>query len=121
MRLDLFLKLSRLCPRRSLAQQLCDAGFVSLNGRPAKSAHAVNPGDEIIIRRRDHQTTARVTLVPATNNVAKRDAKLLVEIVNETELEPDNWVLSAKDASARSQDQDPHNNRSPALPDGLRK
>src|SRR5882762_8503087 len=41
-RLDVFLKLSRLCPRRTLAQELCDAGFVLLNGRPAKSAHAVN-------------------------------------------------------------------------------
>ncbi len=83
MRLDLFLKLSRLCPRRSLAQELCDAGFVLLNGRPAKSAHAVKAGDEISIRRRDRQVVARVLKEPPTRNVARRDADQLVEIVSE--------------------------------------
>ena len=97
MRLDLFLKLSRLCPRRSIAQTLCDAGFVLLNGRAAKSAHNVKAGDEIILRRRDRQTTARVLVVPTTHNVARRDAKLLVEIVNETELGTDDWGLSQSD------------------------
>ncbi len=83
MRLDVFLKLSRLCPRRTLAQELCDAGFVLLNGRPAKSAHAVNAGDEINIRRRDREIVARVLLVPAIRNVSKDDASQLVEIVSE--------------------------------------
>jgi ribosomal 50S subunit-recycling heat shock protein len=36
MRLDLFLKASRICPRRTIAQKLCDAGLVLLNGAPAK-------------------------------------------------------------------------------------
>jgi ribosomal 50S subunit-recycling heat shock protein len=82
-RLDLFLKLSRLCPRRAVAQQLCDAGFVLLNGRPAKSAHAVKAGDEITIRRRDHEVTARVLGVPAAGSVSRREAGQLVEVIND--------------------------------------
>ena len=86
MRLDLFLKLSRLCPRRSVAQQLCDAGFVLLNGRAAKSAHPVKPGDEITVRRRDHEMVVRVVSVPASRSVSRRDAGSLVEIISEREL-----------------------------------
>ena len=86
MRLDLFLKLTRLCPRRTVAQQLCDAGFVLLNSRPAKSSHAVKPNDEITIRRRDREVTARVLSVPATRNVSRREANDLVEVLSEREL-----------------------------------
>jgi ribosomal 50S subunit-recycling heat shock protein len=86
-RLDVFLKLSRLCPRRSLAQELCDAGFVLLNGRPAKSAHAVKEGDTIKIRIRDRETVARVLKTPATRSVSRPDAGRLVEIVGEKPLE----------------------------------
>jgi ribosomal 50S subunit-recycling heat shock protein len=86
MRLDLFLKLSRLCPRRTVAQKLCDAGFVLLNGRPAKPAHEVHAGDEIIIRTTSSEVVARVTSVPASRNVSRRDAKSLVEIVSKSEL-----------------------------------
>ena len=89
MRLDLFLKLSRLCPRRSLAQQLCDAGFVLLNGRPAKPAHPVKPGDRITVRRQDRETVVRVLTVPAGRSVARRDANSLVETINERELQSD--------------------------------
>ena len=48
MRIDLFLKLSRLCQRRTVAQELCDAGLVKLNGHPVKSAHSIKPGDIIV-------------------------------------------------------------------------
>lgn len=89
MRLDLFLKLSRLCPRRSIAQKLCDAGFVLLNGRQAKSAHAVKVGDEITIRKPNEETLARVLIVPTTQNVSRRDASSLVEILSKTERNPE--------------------------------
>ena len=89
MRLDLFLKLTRLCPRRSVAQQLCDAGFVFLNGRPAKSSHAIKPTDEIVIRRRDRETTVRVLSVPAVRNVPRREANSLIEVIAERELKQD--------------------------------
>jgi len=87
--LDLYLKLTRLCPRRSVAQQLCDAGFVFLNGRPAKSSHAVKPADEIVIRRREHETTVRVINVPVVRNVPRREASSLIEVISERELEQD--------------------------------
>jgi len=86
-RLDIFLKISRLCPRRAVAQQLCDAGFVLLNGRRAKSAHVVKMGDEIVLRRRDRETVARVVSVPTSSNVSRRDARQLIEIVSERQLE----------------------------------
>lgn len=89
MRLDLFLKLTRLCPRRSVAQQLCDAGIVFLNGRPAKSSHAVKPADEIVIRRREHEITVRVLSVPAVRNIPRREASSLIEVISERELEQD--------------------------------
>jgi len=89
MRLDLFLKLSRLCPRRTLAQKLCDAGFVLLNDRPAKSGHAVKTGDKITIRSPSAETVSRVLKVPASNNVSRADARLLVEIVSKRELKSD--------------------------------
>jgi ribosomal 50S subunit-recycling heat shock protein len=82
MRLDLFLKLSRLCPRRTVAQKLCDAGIVLLNGRVAKPAHEVKAGDEITIRRADRETVARVLAIPPTRNFARRDAGKLIDIVS---------------------------------------
>ena len=84
MRLDLFLKLSRLCPRRTVAQKLCDAGIVLLNGRVSKSAHEVKAGDEITIRKANEKIVARVLNVPASHNVSRRDANLLIEIVRRT-------------------------------------
>ena len=89
MRLDLFLKLTRLCPRRSVAQQLCDAGLVLLNGRAAKPSHAVRPADEIVIRRRDHEIIVRVLSVPAVRNIPRREASSLIEVISERELEQD--------------------------------
>jgi ribosomal 50S subunit-recycling heat shock protein len=87
MRLDLFLKLSRLCPRRTLAQQLCDAGLVLLNDRPAKSAHNVKTGDAIAVKRRDRETIVRVLKVPDKPNVSRQDAKELIEVVSDEKFE----------------------------------
>jgi ribosomal 50S subunit-recycling heat shock protein len=87
MRLDVFLKLSRLCPRRTTAQKLCEAGFVLLNARVAKSAHEVHPGDEITIRTTTSEIIARIISVPGSRNVSRRDAKSLVELVSEKELD----------------------------------
>jgi ribosomal 50S subunit-recycling heat shock protein len=88
MRLDLFLKLSRVCPRRSIAQKLCDAGLVLLNGRSAKPAHVVKVGDIIEVRRPDHETELRVLTVPDARNVSKRDSKDLIEVIAEKRFEP---------------------------------
>ena len=45
MRLDKFLKVSRLIKRRTVANEACDAGRVTINGKPAKASAAVKEGD----------------------------------------------------------------------------
>jgi len=89
MRLDLFLKAGRLCPRRSVAQRICEAGRVSINGSPAKSSHTVKPGDEIIVRSRNKLTNVRVVSLPTTRQTSRHDASTLVEVLNEESLESD--------------------------------
>ena len=49
MRLDKFLKVSRLIKRRTVANEACDAGRVMVNGKPAKASTNVKVGDEIEI------------------------------------------------------------------------
>jgi ribosomal 50S subunit-recycling heat shock protein len=82
MRLDLYLKASRLCPRRSIAQKLCDAGLVSVNNQRAKSAHAVKTGDEITIRIKDRLTTVRVIALPTTKSISKTEAARLYQVID---------------------------------------
>ena len=84
MRLDLFLKASRLVSRRTVAQQLCDAGLVSVNGVTAKSSRAVQAREEITLRRRNHLLTVRVLNLPAARQTSKRDASSLYEILSDT-------------------------------------
>jgi ribosomal 50S subunit-recycling heat shock protein len=88
MRLDLFLKASRLCPRRTIAQKLCDAGLVSLNGAASKSAHLVRPGDEITLRRRDQLVRIRVLALPASNQASREQAGALYESLSSELIEP---------------------------------
>lgn len=86
MRLDLFLKASRLCQRRTVAQKLCEAGLVLINAKPAKSAHTVKPGDEITIRRRDRIAKVRVLSLPAVRQTSRKDAIALFELLSEESL-----------------------------------
>lgn len=83
MRLDLFLKASRLCSRRAIAQKICEAGRVFINGSSAKSSHGVKAGDEILIKRHDKLITVRVLSVPAARQTSRKDARALYEIVSE--------------------------------------
>lgn len=86
MRLDLFLKASRLCPRRTLAQALCEAGAVKVNNAPAKSARTVQAGDEIKLRRRNRLLTVRVLKVPAARQTSRSEASTLYEILSDETL-----------------------------------
>ena len=86
MRLDLFLKASRICPRRTVGQQLCDAGQVTVNGLPAKSAHQIKVGDEIVVRRRDKATTLRVLSTPEQRQTSKQHSRELYELTKEETL-----------------------------------
>lgn len=83
MRLDLFLKASRLIVRRTLAQEICDAGLIRINGAAAKSSREVKQGDEIEIKRHNRLTRVRVLLVPEKKQVSKHDAANLYQIVSE--------------------------------------
>jgi ribosomal 50S subunit-recycling heat shock protein len=87
MRLDLFLKASRICPRRTVAQELCDKGLVLVNGVKGKSSHTVKVGDEVTVRRRDKQTVIKVTSLPDTRQVSKKEAGALYELLSEDTLE----------------------------------
>jgi ribosome-associated heat shock protein Hsp15 len=86
MRLDLFLKSSRICPRRTVAQVLCDAGLVSLNGVAVKPSHSVKAGDEIVLRKKNKVTTLKVLDVPTQRQTSKEDARRLVEVIGEYEV-----------------------------------
>lgn len=66
MRLDLFLKLTRLVKRRSLARELCDQGRAQVNGQPAKPAKEVKPGDRIRISYSSRTIELNVLALPTT-------------------------------------------------------
>jgi ribosome-associated heat shock protein Hsp15 len=83
MRLDLFLKVSRLCLRRSVAQEMCDAGVVLVNGIAAKSAKELHVADRIEIRRRGHILTVLVNSIPVSKQVARANAPSLYTIVED--------------------------------------
>jgi ribosomal 50S subunit-recycling heat shock protein len=81
MRLDKFLKVSRLVKRRTLAKEICDRGRVEVNGRPAKSGHAVKVGDELTLHFGQKNLVVRVTEV--ADNVSKENADKLYEVIRE--------------------------------------
>jgi ribosomal 50S subunit-recycling heat shock protein len=83
MRLDLFLKSSRLIQRRTLAQEFCDAGLISVNGATAKSSKDIQAGDEIVIKRRNRITTVRVNAIPQSKQIAKSQAGELFEVLKD--------------------------------------
>jgi ribosomal 50S subunit-recycling heat shock protein len=83
MRLDQYLRASRLVPRRTVAQELCEAGAVFVNGAPARSSRAVREGDELTIRRRERAFTVRVLSLPQTKQVSRADAHALYEVISD--------------------------------------
>ncbi|MDT5061811.1 MAG: hypothetical protein QOH63_2270 [Acidobacteriota bacterium] len=72
-----------------MAQALCDAGLVSVNGAPAKSSRAVRVRDEISLRRRNHLLNVRVLTLPATRQTSRSDASSLYEILSDVILTED--------------------------------
>ena len=80
MRLDLFLKWSRVILRRSLAKETCDAGRVVVNGQEAKAGREVQVGDTVSIRLPRRQLTFRIRSIPA-HAPGKEAAREMIEIV----------------------------------------
>ena len=72
MRLDKYLKVSRLIKRRSVANDACDGERVSVNGRQVKASYQVKVGDVIEIAF--GQRTLKVEVTAVTENVTKADA-----------------------------------------------
>jgi ribosomal 50S subunit-recycling heat shock protein len=93
MRLDQFLRASRLVVRRTLAQELCEAGAVLVNDVTARSSRAVRVGDEITVRRRERILTARVLALPDSRNVSKSQASTLYEIIKDERPDEDPHAL----------------------------
>lgn len=73
MRLDKYLKVSRLIKRRTLANEVADAGRVLVNGKPAKASYAVKVGDEIEITFGNRPVKVRVLSIaePKGKDVAR--------------------------------------------------
>lgn len=83
MRLDIFLKLSRLIPRRPLAKKFAAAGLIEVNGINAKASRVVSEGDTIKITRHDRIKTVKVLKVPKGKQVSKKEAGGLYEVESE--------------------------------------
>lgn len=79
MRLDKFLKVSRLIKRRTVANEACDAGRVSINGKSAKASAKVKAGDviEIVFGTK----TVKVRVLNVAETVKKEEAKELFEYI----------------------------------------
>lgn len=79
MRLDKYLKISRIIKRRTVANEVCDAKHVTVNGKIARASYDVKVGDVIEISMGQNVTRARVLNVADT--VRKEDAAAMYEIL----------------------------------------
>ena len=79
MRLDKYLKVSRLIKRRTVANEACDAGKVLVNGKPARASYEVKVDDVITLTLGARQLQAQVVSIQET--VAKNDATMLYRVL----------------------------------------
>lgn len=79
MRLDKYLKVSRIIKRRTVANDACDTSHVSVNGRPAKASYDVKENDIITITFGERTLTVRVLSIK--EHVMKADAASMYEVV----------------------------------------
>jgi ribosomal 50S subunit-recycling heat shock protein len=75
MRLDKYLKVSRLIKRRTVANEACDNGRISVNGRVVKASYEVKVGDRLEISMGPR--TVAVEVVQVADNVRKDDAGMM--------------------------------------------
>ena len=79
MRLDKYLKVSRIIKRRTVANDACDAAHVTVNGRPAKASYDVKEGD--VIEVSFGQRALKVKVLDIREHTAKADAASLYEVI----------------------------------------
>ena len=84
MRLDKFLKVSRLIKRRTIANKVSDQGRIYVNGTIAKPAKQLKEGDIITIVQAQSEVKVKILRVP-NNNVSVQEASTLYEVLSETE------------------------------------
>ena len=77
MRLDKYLKVSRLIKRRTIANDACDAGRVMVNDKVVKASYDVKPGDVIEISFGNKSVKVKVTMI--ADSTKKEDAKEMFE------------------------------------------
>ncbi|RCW16599.1 hypothetical protein CAC02_07700 [Streptococcus gallolyticus] len=87
MRLDKYLKVSRIIKRRPVAKEVADKGRIKVNGILAKSSTDLKINDEIEIRFGNKLLTVRV--LEMKDSTKKEDAIRMYEIINETRIEAD--------------------------------
>ena len=83
MRLDKFLKVSRLIKRRTIANEACDTSRVYVNGKAAKASYDVKLGDEITIAFGAKEVTIRVLEIKDTTK--KAESQGMYEVISETD------------------------------------
>jgi ribosomal 50S subunit-recycling heat shock protein len=81
MRLDLFLKWSRVILRRTLAKEMCDAGRVQVNGQEAKAGREVHEGDVVVVDMPRRRLAFRVRSIPS-HAPGKDGAREMIELTN---------------------------------------
>jgi len=79
MRLDKYLKVSRLIKRRTVANEACDIGRIEVNGRVVKASYDVKIGDVIQIRM--GEKLLKVEVLQISEHVLKNDASLLYKVL----------------------------------------
>lgn len=82
MRLDKFLKVSRIIKRRTVANEVCDMARVFVNSNPAKPAKQLKAGDIITIEYKVKTLVVKVLKIP-TGNVSINEADSLYEVISE--------------------------------------
>ena len=82
MRLDKYLKVSRLIKRRTVANEACDNARISVNGRPAKASYDVKVGD--VLELRFGERTVKVEVLVVADNVGKADAAAMYREIGGT-------------------------------------
>jgi len=82
MRLDLFLKASRLVLRRTVARAMCDIGQIRVNGLPAKASKEIKTGDEIQINKSNRSIVVKVDKIPTVKQTSRHQAQDLIQIVS---------------------------------------
>lgn len=81
MRLDKYLKVSRIIKRRTVANDACDGDHVSVNGRDAKASYQVKVGD--IIEVTFGSRTLKVRVLDVSETVRKADAPAMYEVISQ--------------------------------------